>query len=400
LPISRAIKIASPATSHGSIPATPTTPSLDQFSVTERDEPTPPTPSALPNKFSQSMRAPSPAFRPKSRPSLPRPESPLRRAQAPPPATTPGGRQSLNMLSTNRLPGPRYAASPTPAKMGGSMKAPSKARPTVTPSRTTSSAMGDASSSDSSEITRLQNIIAEKNAKIAAITADFDAHRADFRSTLDTLELASTETERVYEKKVEDLLEERRLLMAQGEDVENVAQQLRQLEEVVQELEEGLEDARRGEAEARGEVEFLRGEVERVRAELRRERERNVVLVHEVDDLRRTRPRGKTGARAPSRANGINEESSLQQETGVVKSRTNTLSSPEPPKALSPQPSPEPSHEITPETEQQVKVPSSPAEKATTSKPVPEPVENDPDKWCALCEQDGHDSISCPYDKT
>ena len=53
-----------------------------------------------------------------------------------------------------------------------------------------------------------------------------------------------------------------------------MAQQLKQLEELVQELEEGLEDARRGEAEARGEVEFLRGEVERTRAELRREREK------------------------------------------------------------------------------------------------------------------------------
>jgi len=39
-------------------------------------------------------------------------------------------------------------------------------------------------------------------------------------------------------------------------------------------LEDGLEDARRGEAEARGEVEFLRGEVERGRSELRREREK------------------------------------------------------------------------------------------------------------------------------
>ena len=57
-------------------------------------------------------------------------------------------------------------------------------------------------------------------------------------------------------------------------DVDTVASQLKQLEELVQELEEGLEDARRGEAEARGEVEFLRGEVERTRSELRREREK------------------------------------------------------------------------------------------------------------------------------
>lgn len=59
-----------------------------------------------------------------------------------------------------------------------------------------------------------------------------------------------------------------------NEDVDSVARQLKQLEELVQELEEGLEDARRGEAEARGEVEFLRGEVERGRSELKREREK------------------------------------------------------------------------------------------------------------------------------
>jgi flagellar biosynthesis chaperone FliJ len=58
-----------------------------------------------------------------------------------------------------------------------------------------------------------------------------------------------------------------------GEDVEIVAQQLKQLEELVSELEEGLEDARRGEAEARAEVEFLRGEVERTKLELKKERD-------------------------------------------------------------------------------------------------------------------------------
>jgi predicted nucleic acid-binding Zn-ribbon protein len=78
----------------------------------------------------------------------------------------------------------------------------------------------------------------------------------------------------VYEKRVDELLEEVRNLQDRSEDVDTVAQQLKQLEELVAELEEGLEDARRGEAEARGEVEFLRGEVERSRSELRRERER------------------------------------------------------------------------------------------------------------------------------
>ena len=121
---------------------------------------------------------------------------------------------------------------------------------------------------------QLRTLLREKNDKISMLTAEFDAHRADFRSTIDTLELASTETERVYERRVEELSQELRELQDRDEDVESVARQLKQLEELVQELEEGLEDARRGEAEARGEVEFLRGEVERGRSELRREREK------------------------------------------------------------------------------------------------------------------------------
>ncbi|TKA68199.1 hypothetical protein B0A49_05933 [Cryomyces minteri] len=126
--------------------------------------------------------------------------------------------------------------------------------------------------SDDADATQLRTLLREKNDKISMLTAEFDAHRADFRSTIDTLEMASTETERVYEKRVEDLLAEVRELQEGRDDFESVAQQLKQLEELVQELEEGLEDARRGEAEARGEVEFLRGEVERGRSELRRER--------------------------------------------------------------------------------------------------------------------------------
>jgi hypothetical protein len=127
---------------------------------------------------------------------------------------------------------------------------------------------------ESNDVTQLRALLRERNDKIAMLTAEFDAHRADFRSTIDTLEMASTETERVYEHKVEELHEELRELQNRGEDVESVARQLKQLEELVQELEDGLEDARRGEAEARGEVEFLRGEVERGRSELRREREK------------------------------------------------------------------------------------------------------------------------------
>lgn len=127
---------------------------------------------------------------------------------------------------------------------------------------------------DDKDATHLRALVKEKNEKIAMLTAEFDGHRADFRSTIDTLELASTETERVYEKRIEELMLDIQQIQERTTDVDIVASQLKQLEELVQELEEGLEDARRGEAEARGEVEFLRGEVERTRAELRREREK------------------------------------------------------------------------------------------------------------------------------
>ncbi|KAG5927449.1 hypothetical protein E4U42_002252 [Claviceps africana] len=125
---------------------------------------------------------------------------------------------------------------------------------------------------DDKDSAQLRAMLREKNDKIALLTSEFDAHRADFRSTIDTLEMASTETERVYEKRIEELVGEIRELEARNLDVDSVASQLRQLEELVQELEEGLEDARRGEAEARGEAEFLRGEIERTKAELDRER--------------------------------------------------------------------------------------------------------------------------------
>ncbi|KUI53970.1 Tip elongation protein 1 [Cytospora mali] len=127
---------------------------------------------------------------------------------------------------------------------------------------------------DDKDTPHLRALVKEKNEKIAMLTAEFDAHRADFRSTIDTLELASSETERVYEKRIEELMHDIQQIQERNSDVDVVATQLKQLEELVQELEEGLEDARRGEAEARGEVEFLRGEVERTRTELRREREK------------------------------------------------------------------------------------------------------------------------------
>jgi hypothetical protein len=135
---------------------------------------------------------------------------------------------------------------------------------------------GDNGEGDS-DVYELRQAVHDREDKIQSLIDEFDAHRADFRSTIDTLELASAETERVYEAKIADLLAEIQELRELGhsrEDVENVARQLKGLEELVAELEEGLEDARRGEAEARGEVEFLRGEVERGRSELRREREK------------------------------------------------------------------------------------------------------------------------------
>ncbi|KAJ5899856.1 hypothetical protein N7495_004600 [Penicillium taxi] len=124
----------------------------------------------------------------------------------------------------------------------------------------------------------------ERNERINQLTEEFDGHRADFRSTLDTLEIAASETERVYEQRLDELMQQNKELHDQGEDVEIVALQLKQLEDLVSELEEGLEDARRGEAEARAEVEFLRGEVERTKLELKKERGYSAVALKDAQD--------------------------------------------------------------------------------------------------------------------
>jgi len=389
LPISRATRRGSPSSYEGSFPLTPSTPSVGGgFRVAGGGGGyTPPTPSVP--KFSQSVgpgRAPSPQFK-KSRPSLPRPESPLRRPQlgvgARPSIGTPSGKpsvpgrygspapnkfgQSVRGTQDSRDPskkpgfaprngrktpvgGPRSASAlgnapmnysdeeTTPVgvarmnsdSLGSISSFASKMRPASrTASRSASRANNDdevdrlrgqleerdkqlreqasslaemenslnevqslmggsdggrrerGNSMEDKDSTQLRALLREKNEKIAMLTAEFDAHRADFRSTIDTLELASTETERVYERRVEDLIAEVRDLQERSEDVDSVARQLKQLEELVQELEEGLEDARRGEAEARGEVEFLRGEVERTRSELRREREKAAASLNE-----------------------------------------------------------------------------------------------------------------------
>ncbi|KAF2869323.1 hypothetical protein BDV95DRAFT_577066 [Massariosphaeria phaeospora] len=367
LPIHRASKRASPTLTSETFPPTPTTPSFSNFSLSTTEKPkfSPDTPS-MP-KFSQSVgpgaRAPSPAFKPKRGPSLPRPESPFRKqpslaptpgrhatatpsrngtatpssfsksAIGPPRFNSPGPRSSG--FQKPRTPGPPRPYSRNNSRLGQHDTIDEDAETTPTgvarisndsltslknrrlgPSgaedevqrltklleerdqqlKEQASSLTEmeaglseiqnlipeegldlglrSNGNEANDVTQLRAVLREKNDKIALLTAEFDAHRADFRSTIDTLEMASTETERVYEKKVEELQEELRELHSRAEDVDGVARQLKQLEELVQELEEGLEDARRGEAEARGEVEFLRGEVERGRSELRREREK------------------------------------------------------------------------------------------------------------------------------
>ena len=351
-------------------PAAPITPGSTLKAFNEGGRQAARTPTLPPPKFSQSIgpgaRAGSPAMKSNlRRPSLPRPESPLRKAQTPQPSlastrqplATPKVRPSIGMAKSTIGVSPvnmRYTPGPngTKGRFGSSLRMASEATPSRTPvaqlgpemsfdeeeetstptpapqSKKTqsldatiretefrrlqetlseknkllqeqASSLADMEKtlvelqsllpeedeeqrqqdsqkrqSDNLEVQHLRMILKEKNDRISSLTAEFDNHRSDFRSTIDTLELASTETERVYEQRVDELLDRVRELEEGGEDVESVADQLKGLEELVQELEEGLEDARRGEAEARAESEFLRGEVERLRAELKQVRGR------------------------------------------------------------------------------------------------------------------------------
>ncbi|KAF1986261.1 hypothetical protein K402DRAFT_332971 [Aulographum hederae CBS 113979] len=303
-------------------------------------------------KFSQSIgpgaRAPSPMFKPKGRPSLPRPASPLRKQSNV--GQTPAREGSLgsSAFSRSQIGTHRFTPSPAPGRTSNVKSRPPTTRPfsrnnsrlgshaaspidddasTPTPAgtihlrngshpledevkklkaqledrdkhlREQASSLAEMESSltelqglipdgeeqgrmmrnggfDDQETAQLRAMLREKNDKIAVLTNEFDSHRAEFRQTIDTLEMASTETVRIYEAREAELMKELRDMHERGDDVDSVARQLRQLEDLVQELEEGLEDARRGEAEARGEVEFLRGEVERGRSELLREREK------------------------------------------------------------------------------------------------------------------------------
>ncbi|KAL2814824.1 hypothetical protein BJX63DRAFT_420682 [Aspergillus granulosus] len=269
---------------------------------------TPPTPSR-PINFSKSVGPPSTARPPRMRrPSLPRPESP--RVSAPPKLSLSG----LRTPSTSKAASSNgYARSPVKAPSRASDRPPSRFSVEDDISSRTSdyglSSMGAEISDLKEQVKGLERQLLdrdkqleeqahtladfqrtmeelegadamsiraqlrEKNDRIAQLTMEFDMHRADFRSTLDTLEVAASETERVYEQRIDELMQHNKELQDRSEDVEAVARQLKQLEELVSELEEGLEDARRGEAEARAEVEFLRGEVERTKLELNKERE-------------------------------------------------------------------------------------------------------------------------------
>ncbi|CRK34654.1 hypothetical protein BN1708_016344, partial [Verticillium longisporum] len=82
---------------------------------------------------------------------------------------------------------------------------------------------------DDKDSTQLRAILREKNEKIAMLTAEFDAHRADFRSTIDTLEMASTETERVYEKRIEELMQEIRDHESRTDDVDSAQYALKKI---------------------------------------------------------------------------------------------------------------------------------------------------------------------------
>ncbi|WPH02660.1 dynactin subunit 1 [Acrodontium crateriforme] len=373
LPTHRAERRTSPTFSSDGYPHTPQTPSQSTING-QRAKATPTTP-GLNSKYSQSVgpgavRPSSPQFKPK-RPSLPRPESPIRkpptlqptparpgfsqsvRGARPPVTNTPSRnnlRASANARGNAQTPA-RPGSRNTSSRLGNRTEAaaeeerprtagrrpsngivPAYAQPSRSPSRLGSAGSNDSaqevqrlkaqlaerdkrldeqaaslaemeasvkelsaimpmdgmppesspSQYDDATVSQLRQMLREKNDRIGALTAEFDTHRADFRSTLDSLEMASAETERVYEEQKCDLLQqiaELQELNQQSQDFEAVASQLRQLEELVAELEEGLEESRRGEAEARGEVEFLRGEVERGRSELKREREKAAAVL-------------------------------------------------------------------------------------------------------------------------
>ncbi|KAK0851192.1 hypothetical protein LTS02_012922 [Friedmanniomyces endolithicus] len=336
LPLHRAEKRSTPGASNDYSPNTP----------------------ALPHKFSQTMgpgaRPPSPNFKPK-RPSLPRPESPLRKPPnlAPTPArnlsqSVRGGRPpglstattpSKNNFRSSTTTRPTASQTPRPYSRTGSRlghrqrdiaeedstpvgyaatsngrtpsmnSVPSFSQPLRSPSRLGSAGGQDVeiqrlkrelgererrleeqaanlaemessvkelsallpadgmtpggsmnknsmNEEDEHSAAQLRQLLREKNEKISLMTQEFDTHRADFRSTLDSLEMASTETERVYEEQKTDLLAQveglqrhneqlREEVAADGgrgagkEDFDSIVSELKRLEELVAELEDG-----------------------------------------------------------------------------------------------------------------------------------------------------------------
>ncbi|KAJ5124577.1 uncharacterized protein N7515_008402 [Penicillium bovifimosum] len=272
-----------------------------------------------PVNFSKSVGASLATPRPRvRRPSLPRPESP----RVPPPKLSLGGLRTPSAASrTGGLNGGMRSPVKAPSRLSdrpssrlsidddaSSYGRPSDSRRPLSSetqdlkdqikslekqlldrdkqleeqSRTLGEFQATLEELEGSEGHSIRTQLRERNERINQLTAEFDGHRADFRSTLDTLEIAASETERVYEQRLEELMQQNKELQDRGEDVEIVAQQLKQLEELVSELEEGLEDARRGEAEARAEVEFLRGEVERTKLELKKERDHSAAALKDA----------------------------------------------------------------------------------------------------------------------
>lgn len=249
---------------------------------------------------------------------------------------------------------------------------------------------------DGEDAQQLRALLREKNEKISMMTAEFDAHRADFRSTIDALEMASAETERVYEKRVDELLQEIKELQDQTDDVESVAKQLKQLEDLVQELEEGLEDARRGEAEARTEVEFLRGEVERGRSEHRRELDQKDDEIRGLKAIIYSLSSGKDHITSPPKREGSPMSPPPELWCEICETAGHDIltcniadPSPQTPRTGSPG---------VPGSSPKGPLPSPPQEKHVAGKANNGQV--DMDKWCALCERDGHDSVSCPFEDT
>lgn len=225
----------------------------------------------------------------------------------------------------------------------------------------------------------VQSALREKDDKYDALRTDFNANRADFKSTIDAMEAGIAETERMYEErnaKYEAEIKALHLDKANNEDYESmdaIATQLKGLEELVAELEEGLEDARRGEAEARSEVEHLRGEVERTKSELRRAKDQA------------TGP--SVTSAVPASSPLIHSPPALAPEAPAVPTQNGHADEDLPIRAAGTQPVEELSDNGAGD--------SSPL--AAKSKAAANVTMQEGKKpWCAMCEKDGHFAYDCP----